>query len=84
MNFRFSRSYIRELKGEIRLFLIMAVAFSISFAWRQTMFDATLGAIHFLFNIQGELASSVAASLLITVIGAILLLVFAKFLQEPY
>jgi hypothetical protein len=74
----------RELKNEIRLFIVVAIAFSIAFAWRQTIFDAALFLTHTLFNIKGEIKASVMASILITLIGLALILLSSKFLKDVY
>ena len=74
----------QELKREIRMLIVVGIGFSIAFAWRQTSFDAALTFIHWLFNTNGSVTSSILASLLITIIGVIIILLTSKFLRDEF
>jgi len=74
----------RELKREIRLLIVVAIGFTIAFTWRQTTFDAALNVIQRIFSPEGTVIASVMASILITIIGLMLILLTAKFLKDEY
>jgi hypothetical protein len=74
----------RELKREVRMLIVVGIGFSIAFAWRQTTFDAALSITHAIFSIKGEVAASLTASLMITLIGLLLILLTSKYLKDVY
>jgi len=74
----------KELKREIRLLIIVTIGFSIAFAWRQTIFDAALSIIRSLFSLGPGVTSSTMASMLITLIGLLLVLLTSKYLKDEY
>lgn len=74
----------RELKREIRLLIVVAIGFSIAFAWRQTIFDAALSIVKRIFLLEGEVISSIMASIFITLIGLALILLTSKYLKDEY
>jgi hypothetical protein len=83
-NFFKDKFFRKELKKEARIFIVVAVAFSVAFAWRQTIFDAALVAVNNLFTINGEIKASILASTLITLIGIIIILLSSKLLKDAY
>lgn len=78
------RFFQRELKKEIRTLIVVTIGFTIAFSWRQTIFDASITLIKSMFNLKSELSSSIVASLFITIIGLILILISSKCLKEIY
>jgi hypothetical protein len=82
----FDRPFKSELKKEMRLLVLMTIAFSIAFSWRQTMFDATMWVIEKTFNLEHGLTSNILASTTITLLGLILIFLTSKWFKkmEPY
>ena len=74
----------RELKREVRMFIVVAIGFTIAFTWRQTIFDTALNIVQRIFSLGGEVTSSMMASILITLIGLVLIPLTAKFLKDGY
>ena len=80
------RPFKSELKREIRLLIVMTIAFSIAFSWRQTMFDGTMWMVEKTFNLDRGLMSNLLTSFTITLLGLILILSTSKYLKNmsPY
>ena len=74
----------KELKKEIRMLVVVTIGFTIAFSWRQTIFDASIAFIKKLFSITNEINASMVASLFITIVGLLLIVLSSKYLKEIY
>jgi hypothetical protein len=74
--------YKREVKREIRIWIIVTLAFTIAFSWRQTIFDVFQAGLHKFFGANGPTILSVLTSTTITLVSIILILLASYFLQE--
>ena len=76
--FHIERRFKKEFKREIRLLVIVTLAFTIAFSWRQTIFDISKDFIQFMTHFQNLAALSVLTSTFIT-LTSILLIIFVSF-----
>jgi hypothetical protein len=83
-NFFQDKFFRKELKNEARMFIVVAVALSIAFAWRQTLFEIALAAVNSIFTPDGEIKASMMASTLITIVGILIILLSSKILKDHY
>jgi len=79
---KFSRSYKNEFKKQLRLAIAAAIGFTIAFAWRNVIFDSTYQLIQTLNEKTTIFQTQFTTSLIITVIGVLLILLFSKLLKE--
>jgi len=75
------QNFKREFRKQIRLWIILTLAFTIAFSWRQTVFDATQSIVKALTGIQNSAEASILTSIAITIISIFLIYLTARFIQ---
>jgi len=76
------RRFQSEFQKQLRLLVVITLSFTIAFTWRQTIFDISLNFVKFVTKIQNSSASSLLASLLITIVSVLLIYITAYFLKD--
>lgn len=76
------RNFRSEFKHQVRLIIIITLAFTIAFSWRETVFDLFTGLAKWLTDINNEESLSILASTLITITSIIIIYVTAHVLKD--
>lgn len=66
----------------MRLLIIVTLAFTIAFTWRQTIFDASKALVLFFVKVNSSTTTSILTSLFITSIAIILIYFTSKLLKD--
>lgn len=74
------RHFKEEFRRQMRLIIIVTLAFTIAFAWRQTVFDAVQTAVQKPLN-TNSIPSSILTSTAITIISLILIYITSQILK---
>lgn len=74
-------NFREEFRKQARFLIILTLAFTIAFSWRQTVFDSVQTTVQKLFNMQG-LPSSFATSIAITVVSVVLIYITSHLLTK--
>jgi hypothetical protein len=80
--FHIGRRFRKEFKKQIRLFIVMTLAFTIAFSWRQTTFDLSQSFIQFITNIKDSATSSILTSLFITFLSILAIYLTSYILKD--
>jgi ABC-type spermidine/putrescine transport system permease subunit I len=80
--FHVGRRFKREFRKQLRSFIIIALAFTVAFSWRQTTFDLSQTFVRFITNIQDSTASTILTSTFITLISIILIYTSSYLLKD--
>jgi len=76
------RRFKKEFKKQMRLLIIITLAFTIAFAWRQTIFDLSQSFIKFITNVNSLEASTILTSLFITILCLVFIYLSSYFLKD--
>tara|TARA_Y100000310_G_scaffold255210_1_gene262510 strand:+ start:347 stop:634 length:288 start_codon:yes stop_codon:yes gene_type:complete len=76
------QQFKKEFRRQIRLLVIITLAFTIAFAWRQTVFDAAQNLITRFINVTGATTASILTSLFISIVAVIIIYLAAHFLKD--
>ncbi|MBU0957403.1 MAG: hypothetical protein KKF56_01185 [Nanoarchaeota archaeon] len=79
---KFSRSYKKEFKKQLRLAIAAAIGFTIAFSWRNVIFDSVHSLVQNIDKKTTVFQTQFTASLIITVVGVLFILLFSKLLKE--
>lgn len=71
-----------EFKDQIRMALTAAIGFTIAFSWRNTLFTLMQERVSFLASIIGQTGVNFAASISMTILGVILILITSSWLKN--
>ena len=82
--FHIGDSYKEEFRYQLRLVIVMTFAFTIAFAWRQTVFDIIQSIVATLFQPDSEYSSTIITSVMITIISLFLIFITSKLLKKPH
>lgn len=74
--------YRQEFRRELRLLIVVTLAFTIGFTWRETIFDLSLAFVHWLTHAEQVPALSVLASIFITLMSVGLIYLTSYLLKE--
>ena len=75
---RFKTEFFKELRGMI----ILTLAFTIAFTWRQTFFDLAQEGVKFFINITNNATLSIVTSSVITVFCVFFIYLTARYMQK--
>jgi hypothetical protein len=79
----FKGRYFRgEFKRQTRAFIIVTLAFTIAFTWRQTLFDVVQTAVQFVLNIQNSATLSILTSTTITLLSIFIIYLTSHWLKD--
>lgn len=77
------RSFKKEFKRQMRFALTAAIGFSIAFAWRESLFEMFQNFVSRFFDlVPGHYMTEIYTALVITIVGALLILLTSKLLKE--
>jgi hypothetical protein len=81
--FKVTRSFKKEFRRQMRFAVTAAIGFSIAFAWRESIFAMFQSFVSRFFDIvPGHYLTEIYTALMITLIGALLILLTSKVLKE--
>ncbi len=80
--FRACTRFKKEFRRQIRSFIIITLAFTVAFSWRQTTFDLSQYLISLVITIQNPATSTIITSTFITLFSVFLIYLTAHFLKE--
>lgn len=80
--FYLGNQYRSEFKKQMRMFLIFTLGFTIAFTWRETIFDLSKSFVKWLTHSNGTNATSIWASVFITIVCVILIFLTARWLRD--
>jgi len=72
----------KEFRRQIRSLVIIMLAFTIAFSWRQTLFDLSQTFVQFVTNIKNSAVSTILTSTFITLLAILLIFLTSFFLKE--
>lgn len=73
--------YREEFRKQMRLLVTFTLGFTIAFTWRQTIFDSSENFIKWITHVQGQVALSVLASVLITLVSCLIIFLSSRWLK---
>jgi len=76
------RRFKKEFRRQTRMLITITLGFTIAFTWRQTIFDVSQNFVNFILNLENSSASSILASVFITIISAILIYLTSHYLKD--
>jgi uncharacterized membrane protein len=76
------KRFKREFRIQLRSFIIITLAFTVAFSWRQTTFDLSQTFVQFLLNIKSSTSLTILTSIFITLISIILIYITSHWLKE--
>ena len=77
------RSFKKEFRKQLRFAITAAIGFSIAFAWRESIFEMFQNFVSRFFDIvPGHYMTEIYTAIVITIIGALLILLTSKLLKE--
>ncbi len=80
--FYLGNQYRQEFRKQMRMFIIFTLGFTIAFTWRETIFDLSKALIVWLTHPTNPNATSVWASVFITIICAFLIFLTTRWLRD--
>jgi len=75
---RFRSEFFKEIRGLI----ILTLAFTIAFTWRQTFFDLAQEGVKFFMDITNNATLSIVTSTVVTVFCLIFIYLTARYMQN--
>ena len=82
--FYFGNNYNEEFRKQIRMFIIFTFGFTIAFSWRETFFDISKSFIHWTFGTKKINSLSILASIFITFVCVLLILLTTHYFKERH
>lgn len=76
------KSFRKEFKRQTKEAIIVAIGFTIAFAWREAIFDTFNKIISKIFDMNGSVASEHYTALAITLVGVLAIYVTSKLLRD--
>lgn len=76
------RNFQSEFKHQTRLIIIITLAFTIAFSWRETVFDLFVNFAKWLTNIENSATLSILSSTFITIVSLIIIFITAHILKD--
>ena len=80
--FSASRRFKNEFRIQLRSFIILTLAFTIAFSWRQTTFDLSQKFVQFLLNIKSSNSLTIITSIFLTIACGAIILITSNWLKE--
>lgn len=80
--FKTKKSFRKELKRQTRYAIAAAVGFTIIYAWRESIINASRSVVTKLIENTQVASSNILAALLITVIGVLIIIISSKILKD--
>ena len=80
--FYVGHNYREEVRTQIRLLIIITLAFTIAFSWRETIFELSKTFIQWITGKEGKNSLSALASLFITFISVLLIFLVSHYLKK--
>ena len=80
--FYLGNKYKREFRKQMRMFVIFTLGFTIAFTWRETIFDLSKALVRWISNTTNPNATSIWASVFITLICTLLIFLTARWLRD--
>jgi hypothetical protein len=80
--FYLGSNYREEFRKQMRLIIVFTLGFTIAFSWRETIFDLSKSFVQWIAGIKNANASSIWASVFITIVSLFLIFLTAKWLKE--
>ena len=75
-------SFKREFRQQIRMLIMLALAFTIAFAWRETTFNLSKSFVLFITQVKSSSLATILTSVFITLICVILILITTSALKD--
>ncbi|MDO8563865.1 MAG: hypothetical protein Q7R87_02565 [Nanoarchaeota archaeon] len=75
-------SFKKDFIHQIKYLVILTLAFTIAFSWRETVFNATKSFIQSVISVQSLNLLSVLTSLTVTIFSVIIIWIMIKSLEE--
>lgn len=75
---RFKSEFFKELRGLI----ILMLAFTIAFTWRQTFFDLAQAGVKFFINITSDATLSIVTSTVVTIFCILVIYLTSRYMQN--
>jgi hypothetical protein len=82
--FYLGNHYRQEFRKQMRLFIIFTLGFTIAFTWRETVFDLSKSLVNLIAHPTNPNATSIWASVFITIVSALLIFLTAKWLRDKH
>lgn len=79
--FYVGHNYKEEIRIQIRMLIIITLAFTIAFSWRETFFELSKTFMQWVTGIEGN-SLSILASLFITFISVLLIFLASHYLKK--
>tara|TARA_Y100000310_G_C20513646_1_gene730095 strand:+ start:141 stop:422 length:282 start_codon:yes stop_codon:yes gene_type:complete len=76
------KRFENEFRRQIRLLIILTLAFTVAFTWRQTLFDASQALVQLVIDVKGSTSLSVLTSTFITIVSILIIYLASHFLKE--
>ncbi len=76
------KSFRKEFKRQLRYAIAVAVGFMIIYSWRQAIWNSTYVLVEKLTENTKNMASNIATSLIITLVGVLIILISSKLLKD--
>lgn len=80
--FYVGHNYREEVRTQIRMLIIITLAFTIAFSWRETFFELSETFMHWVTGIENKNSLSTLASLFITLISILLIFLASRYLKK--
>jgi len=71
-----------EFRRQMRFLIIVTLAFTIAFTWRQTVFDASQALVLLVTHVQSSTYASILTSIFITLVSIIIIYGTSKLLKD--
>lgn len=80
--FYLGSNYRSEFRKQVRMFVTFTLGFTIAFAWRETIFDLSESFVQWISGIKESNSSSFWASIFITGVALLLILITTRWLKD--